>query len=335
MLTRFFRQDHPTAFLPIPLLLLLLWPGAGTGAAGWSAAATAALDHTVRGMPLYLPFRWLMALAPWVTVAVAVLWVCGLAYSLNRMANDAELYDRRNHLPVLLLPLLLALMPFGLMPGPAFMGGWFVVRALGIAWTTTDRKGILSPLFDAGLLLGLASAFYLPYIFLIVVIWATLAVTRPFHWREHVLPAIGVAVMFFLCWGLVHFIDPGAWQPVASLHFPADTPKPPQAHWMYGVVLTAVLLALAVAVALSFASVYARSVMREKNIRASFLAFAFAMGLIALFAWLLDGRIPPVLLALPAALLLTYPLLQGRGSAWTEAAAWSLLLLAGWARWMG
>src|SRR5690606_8771045 len=149
------------------------------------------------------------------------------------------------------------------------------------------------------------------------------------------LPAVGAAVMFFLCWGAVHFIAPGAWRPLASLHFPAGTPKLVPAHWMYGGILGAVLLALAVATVLACASLYARSVMREKNIRASFLAFAFAMGLLAVFAWLLDGRIPPVLLALPASLLLVHPLMQGRAPAWTEAAAWCLLLLAGWARWAG
>lgn len=335
MLTRFFRQDQPTAYLPFPLLVLLLWPGAGTGG-GWPfKAGMDAADQVVTGMPLYGPLQWLMGLGPWVAFGLSLVLLLGATYSLNRMANDTELFDRRNHLPVLLFPLLLAISPFGLVPGPALLGAWAMVWALARTWTSLGRKNVLSALFDAGLLLGIAGLFYLPYAFLVVVIWATLSVTRPVQWREYALPLIGMAVMLFLGWGAAHFIAPGSWQPVASMHFAPETPAVPEAHWMYNVIRVAVLSVLAVSVMFSFASVYAHSVMWEKNIRASFLAFAFAMGLLALFAWWLDRRVPPVLLALPAALLLTYPLLQAKRTAWADAAIWSLLLLACWARWAG
>ncbi len=333
MLTRYFRQDRITVFALLPLLVMLLWPGAGTGGVGIAAAGAGASLQTVQGMPLYAPVRLLLGLSPWGALAFSMLVVAGLAHSLNRMANDAELFERRNHLPVLLLPVLLALLPYGLVPGPDFIGMWAVVAAMGRVWTSVGRKNILAAVFDAGLLIGLAGAFYLPYAFLIVVIWATLAVTRPLAWREYVLPALGTALMLFLCWGVVHFIYPPSWKPVASMHFPADLPPLPKDHWMYGVLLVAVLAIVAISVVLSFAAVYTRSIMREKNIRASFLAFAFATGLLACFAWLLDGRVPPALIAVPAALLLTYPLLPMRRTPWDEAATWSLLLLACWARW--
>lgn len=335
MLTRFFRQDQPTAYFLFPVLVLLLWPGSGTvGGGPWDAAAGVA-EQVVTGMPLYAPVRWLIALGPWAAFGVSLLLLLVVTHGLNRMANDAELFDRRNHLPVLLFPLLLAINPFGLVPGPALLGSLAVVWALGRTWTSMARKSVLSPLFDSGLLLGIAGLFYLPYTFLVVVIWATLSVTRPAHWREYLLPLLGMAVMLLLGWGAVHFIAPGLWQPMASMHFAPETPAVPERHWMYNVILIAVLMILAVSVLISFAAVYTHSVMKEKNIRASFLAFAFAMGLLALFAWWLDKRVPPVLLALPAALLLSYPLLQAKRTAWADAAVWSLFLLAFWARWAG
>lgn len=335
MLTRFFRQDRITVYLLVPVLVLLLWPGAGTGGGGYHTAGMPAMRQGPEGMPLYGLIRPLLESSPWLSMALGLLLLAGLAHSLTRMANDSELYDRRTHLPVLLLPLFLALLPFGLVPGPAFIGMWAVVLAMGRTWTAVGHKGILSAVFDAGALLGIASALYLPYAFLIVVIWASLAVTRPMNWREYVLPAIGMAAVLLLCWGAVHFIEPQAWKPAASMHYAVDAPAPKPAHWMYGVVLIAVLAVLSISTVLSFAKVYTHSVMREKNIRAALLAFTFALGLLALFAWLLDHRIPPVLLATPAALLLTYPLLPVRRSLWDEAATWSLLLLACWARWAG
>lgn len=333
MLTGFFRQDRPVAYLPLPLLVLLLWPGAGTLPDGPGLADVT--GQMVTGMPLHAPVRWLLELGPWAGALLSALMATGLAHGINRMANDAELYERRNHLPVVLLPLLLALLPFGLVPDPAFTGMWAVAWALGRTWTATGRPHILSALFDAGLLLGLASLFYLPYTFLVVVVWATLAVTRPFTLREYLLPAAGMAAVLFLGWGVVHFVAPGHWQPVASMHFPAGTPGPLPPHWMYGVILTAVLGALALSVVVSFGRVYSHSVMREKNLRASFLAFACAMGLLALFAWWLDRRVPPALLAVPGALLLAFPLLGAKHRAWADAALWALVLLVGWARWAG
>ncbi|MBS1568797.1 MAG: hypothetical protein JST45_05080 [Bacteroidetes bacterium] len=335
MLTRFFRQDRITVYLLLPVLVLLLWPGAGTAGGSPYTAGLQALRQGPEGMPLYSPLRKVMEISPWMSLAFSLALLTGLAHGLTRMANDSELFGRRTHLPVLLLPLFLALLPFGLVPDPAFIGMWAVVLAMGRTWTAVGHKGILSAVFDAGMLLGIASALYLPYAFLIVVIWASLAVTRPLSWREYVLPAIGLAAVLLLCWGAVHFIDPQAWKPAASMHYAGDAPAPKPAHWMYGVVLIAVLAILSISTILSFAKVYTHSVMREKNIRASLLAFTFALGLLALFAWLLDHRIPPVLLATPAALLLTYPLLPVRRSLWDEAASWSLLLLACWARWAG
>lgn len=331
MLNRFFRKDQPIVFLLLPLLLAVLWPGAG--GKGLPGSAEAALAHMPPGMPLFAPVRWLLGVSPWAAMGLGFVLMGVLAQGMVRMANNAELFERRNHLPVLLLPLLFALFPFGLVPDPAFLGGWMVVLAMERTWTAVARKNILAPLFDAGLLLGLAGACYLPYTFLLVVIWATLAVTRPFQWREQVLPACGMAVMLLLCWGAVHFLAPGTWAPAASMRLAADAPPIAPAHWMYGVILWAVLAALAISAVMAFGTVYTRSVMREKNIRAAFLAFAFAMGLLALFAWLLNGRTPAALVAIPAAVLLSYPLLQGRGSAWSEAACWGLLLLALWARW--
>ena len=335
MVTRFFRQDRPVAFLPVPLLVLLLWPGSGTSPGDPLLGASGFPAQMVTGMPLYAPVRWLLELSPWVAAILSAVLVVGLAHGINRMANDAELYERRNYLPVVLLPLLLVLMPFGLVPDPAFMGIWAVAWALGRTWSAMGRQHILAALFDAGLLLGIAALFYLPYTFLVVVVWATLAVTRPFKLREYMLPAVGMAAMLFLGWGVVHFTAPETWRPVASMHFPAGTPLPAAAHWMYQVVLSVLLGVLALSVLVAFAYVYGHSVMREKNLRASFLAFAFAMGLLALFAWWLDRRIPPVLLAVPGALLLAFPLLRAKRVAWADAALWSLLLLACWARWAG
>ncbi len=333
MLIKLFRQDRPTALFLLPVLLLLLWPGIGS--TGISASAAELLAGVPKGMPLYTPIRELIGIAPFIALVLGVLLVFGLSHRLDSSANDAELFDRRNHMPALLFPVLLALMPNGMVPGPAFMGAWAILWALMRTWASMGRSNLLSRLFDAGLLMGIAGMFYLPYTFLIVVLWATLAVNRPFHWREYVLPLLGLGVVLFLGWGVCHFIDPAMWDPIGSMRALVPAAPPLELHWMYRLLMMVVLGILLIATVFTFSAVYSRSVMRVKNMRASLLAFVFAMGLLALFAWWLDAHIPPVLVAMPAAVLLSFPFLQARRIGWAEAGLWALLALGLWGRWVG
>lgn len=335
MLIKFFRLDRPTALFLLPVVTALLWPGTGPDRSIFQTSIQGLLPSLTVGMPFYAPVHWLLSFSPLVAFVTSLLLMVALAHRVGRTANDAQLFDRRNHMPTITLPILLALMPLGLLPDPAFVGIWAVLYALGRVWAAMGRMDPMGPLFDAGCLIGIAALFYLPYAFLIVVIWSTLAVNRPFRFRDYAWPAVGLSAVLFMAWGAFHFSDPEAWRPVASMRTAAPALPMVTGHWMYRLILLVVVVVLGSATVIFTSKAYAHSVMREKNIRASFLAFTFTMGLLALFAWWLDGHVPPVLIAVPTALLLSYPLLYGRRTTWAEAGIWSLLLLALWTRWVG
>jgi len=166
------------------------------------------------------------------------------------------------------------------------------------------------------------------------VVWASLAVMRPPTWREYVLPAVAVFVAFLLAWGVAWIFWPGSWHPWVSLgEFVPDPPEGLKPHRAYRIVLLSWLIAFGTASILAFASSYGRSIMREKNTRSSFLALVFTLGLLALFAWRLNGHVPPVLVAVPGAVLPVYALLNAGRSGLAELAVWCLLGLGLWARW--
>lgn len=329
MLIRLFRQNQSIVLLLLLPLVAVLWPGAGP------AVADPFLSMPV-GMPLYGPVHRLLTLGPGVLLGVGALLIIGASILLNVVVNGVELFERRNHLPALLFPILLALTPHGLVPDPALMGLFFVLWGLGRVWALQGRTNVLGVLFDAGLLFGLAALFYLPYAFLVVTAWASLTVMRPVVWREYLMPLLGLACMLVMAWGGWHVLAPDKWDLLASMHATGTAPWALGAgHWMYTLVLTVVMGIMGLAGIYAFASLYGRSIMKEKNVRSAFLALVFAMSLVALFAWLLDGRVPGAVLAMPLAVLLSYPLAQARRIAWAEAGLWSMLLLAVWARWMG
>lgn len=327
MLITLFRRNRPAALLLLPLLLLVFWPGARPSGADMPTPSGP-------GMPLYGWADQLLTGTPWAGIVLGGLLVLGLAVLLNAVCNSTDLFGSYLYLPALVFPGLLALMPQGLRPDPAMLGMPFVLWGMWQVWSAGQRSTGLARYFDAGLLLGLATLIYLPYAFLVVAVWAALSVSRPFQWREYLLPLLGIMVMVFLAWGFGRLLGQPEWRPLLTIR--AHTPPEPWTmHWMHRLVLIAWALCCGIASIYSFASSYGRSVMHGKNMRASFLAFSFTLALLAAFEYLLDGGIPPVLLAVPAAVLFSYPLARAKQIGWAEGAVWLLFLLAAWGRWMG
>ena len=325
MLVKYFRQNQPAILVLLLPLLLLLWPGA--------SPVADPVGRFAPGMPGFAALRLLFTSSGWVLPVAGFIIIAGLSLQLNFTVNESDLFVRRNHLPALLLPLILALFPQGLVPDPQLAGMPFVLWAMRRLWATQSDTRMLGPLFDAGLLIGLAAMFYLPYAFLVVVLWSSLAVMRPFHWREYVVPLLGLTLMLFLLWGALHVFAPGVWDPSASWR-PANPPaKLAAPHWLRGVLLSALAVIFLASGGFVFAAGYARGIMREKNTRASFLAFTFTCGLLALFNWLVEGRVPPVLVAVPVAVFLSWPLLQAKRIAWAEVGVIAIIALGAWGRW--
>ncbi|MFT3884323.1 MAG: hypothetical protein QM724_02495 [Flavobacteriales bacterium] len=326
MLARAFRQNQPAVLLLLPVLVAALWPGSHFGAPPDGTAAP--------GMPLYVWLSGVAAGTSWGPTTLSVVLVLGTAFVLNVATNNADLFERRNHLPPLLFVLSMALMPQGLRADPALMGMPLVLWAMARVWSVQGRGRVEARLFDTGLLIGLAALCYLPYAFLLVVVWASLAVMRPPAWREYVLPAVALAVIFALASGVAWIVRPSSWHPLASLggYVPFRSPGRPMPHFFW-ITLLAWLIAFGTASILAFFTSYTRSIMREKNTRSSFLALVFTLALLATFAWALTKQVPPVLVAVPAAVLPVYALLNAGRSGLAEIAVWCLLLLGLWARW--
>ncbi len=327
MLVKYFRQNQPAILLLLLPLVLLLWPGAG-------AHVAAPVDAVPSGMPLFIVLRAMFTSLPWTLPVLGIVLVIGLSMQVTFTANESDLFERRNHLPALLLPLLLAFFPQGLMPHPALAGMPFVLWAMRRFWASQGQQRVLGPLFDAGSLIGFAALFHLPYVFLVVVLWASLAVMRPFHWREYALPVMGMAVVLFLAWGILHLFRPSLWDLAGSMHvLRTEAAALHSPHWLYGILLLLLALVFLVSGIAAFARGYARGIMRDKNTRASFLAFTFACGLLCAFSWFIEGRAPAVLVAVPLAIFLAWPLLQAKRIAWAESGVLCLMALAIWAKW--
>jgi hypothetical protein len=321
MLAAPFRSNQPAVLAVLLVLVPVLF---------WSALGTspAPAGHE---MPLQALVLRTLGTGPWAQGLFSMALVLLVAVQLTALMNNTDQADRRHHLPALLFPLLLAATGQTLRPDSALLGMPFVLWSLRRGWSITNTGKALSPLFDAGLLLGIAALFYLPYAFLVVVLWASASVIRPFHWREYVAPVLGCAVIIYMAWGVLFLRGLTPWRPLQTIVEAARKPEvlPVAVQWSYAIVIgLVVLFALA-----NFASGYQRGVMRVKNMRSSFLAFGAGQGVIMAAAWALNGRVPPVLLAAPLAIFCSHAFLGQKRPWLRETGIGALIALAFWAQW--
>lgn len=321
MLAGLFRSNRPAVLLALLVLVPLLF----------APALVAEPQAHAPAMSLYGLLQDLLGGHAWAHGSLGMFLVLLLSVQAAFLVNATDQMDRPNYLVALFIPLLMAAFGRGPLFGPALAGMPFVLLALRRTWSVANVGEALAPLFDAGLCIGIAALFHLPYAFLLVVVWVSASLIRPFQWREYVVPCLGAAAVFFVAWGLLRLTGYAGWRPLLTIAGPAGPAGPdpgPQRVFVY-----LLLGGLLISGVLAFLSGYGRGVMRRKNLRVSFLGLTVALGVIALLQYLFDGGVPAVLMVLPLALFCGYAV-QGERRAWlSEAAVLALLVLAFWGQW--
>lgn len=320
MLASLFRSNQPAVLFTVPVLVAGLF----------GPQLLVPIAPRPLAMPLVELVDHLLAASSWARNALAMILVMLVAVQLALLANDMELLDRRNHLPAFFFPVLLAAFGPHALYGPALLGMPLVVAALRRTWSISNHGRALGALFDAGSLLGIAAMFYLPYVFLVVVVWASVSVIRPFQWREYAIPLVGSAWVFYVTWGILRLLGRTPWRPLLTVAHEQGVPLP-STTWRLGFHVVLGLLVLVAAVV--YARGYQRSVMRGKNLRSGFLAFMAATAVVIGLVRLLGGDVHPVLWAAPLAIFVGSAVLGTRRNWLSESAMYLLLAVALLAQW--
>lgn len=140
------------------------------------------------------------------------------ALYLNMVINRYNFFPRPNFLVALLYMTLASLtLPF-LVLSPIlicnFIFIWMLDKLLGIY----HRTMVLTDMLDVGIIVGLGSLIYFPFVLFIIAVWYGLYLFRPFDWREWFVPLLGLGIIYFLLW-VVYFwnglvVDfSGLWDP--------------------------------------------------------------------------------------------------------------------------
>lgn len=124
-----------------------------------------------------------------VTIIQAVLF--------NRVINKHNLLGKPSFLPALMYVTASCLLVPFLVLSPALMCNflliWMIDRFLGIY----KQGHAMSVMYDCGIIVGIGTIIYFPFIAMLLSLWGCLLIFRPFNWREWSAGLLGFATVFF------------------------------------------------------------------------------------------------------------------------------------------
>lgn len=247
------------------------------------------------------------------------------ALLLNQIINEYGLIGRPSFLPALLYVTLASLiLPF-LVLSPVmivnFLSIWMLQKLLSIY----RRGDIKSVMYDLGLIVALGSLIYFPFIAMILLLWLSLYIFRPFNWREWIIPIVGVVTIYFLLGAIYFLLDRTEqfyqiWLPITRL-----TPSSISIDRHDALILIPLIL-IAVLFLITLRQYFFKSVV---HIRKSF-ALLFCMLLLAVLSFLLtdEPHLHHFLLCVsPLAVYFSY-YFNYAGVRWIYESVFALLLLS-------
>lgn len=195
MLVKLLKTTRPTALLFFFGVSLFLWALNLLHLPTYSYAET--------GYPLFDLLQLVLFQNQWIAAVLALALSLLLSMGLNNLITEKGVLKNNTILPATILIIILS--PFTFSPvWPAAFSSLFVLNKL-LSMYQQDRP--YSAIYDAGFLVGVASLFYPPALFLFPVIYVANLTYSAFGWRNYVIPIVGLLSTYLLAGAYLFFQD--------------------------------------------------------------------------------------------------------------------------------
>lgn len=156
--------------------------------------------HTNADGPLFNQLvYWLQ---PFTAVAVALLLIIIQSVVLFYVYQANGFFGRSNFLPAIIILLTYSWNTDYLTMHAVLPAGLFLIIALNSIMAMYSRQGAYHQVFTAAFSIGIASLFYIPVAYMLLVIWFTLITYRISAWREYAVSLIGFVLpyIYYISW---------------------------------------------------------------------------------------------------------------------------------------
>lgn len=130
-----------------------------------------------------------LCLAAIITIIQAILF--------NRVVNKYLLLSKPSFLPALLYIIASSLFLQFLILSPPLICNFLLIWIMDKFLSLAKVQKAMGLMFDVGILIGIGTLIYFPFITFLVMLWLSLLLYRPFNWREWIAGFLGFLTLFF------------------------------------------------------------------------------------------------------------------------------------------
>lgn len=200
MLLRQARTYQPFAVILIPIVIVVVWFN--------PIIQNIQADVTIYpAMPLYMMAQKILLPYSMLSRITGLVFILLIAFYINRLNTKFIFIPDRTYLPASFYLIICCGLVIHKDFTPILPGVILFLFGLERMFDSYKNENLSYNSFDASLLIGLASLFYFNFIFLLLFIWASLSVLRPFNWREWVYSVLGLCVPYFILVSIYYLIN--------------------------------------------------------------------------------------------------------------------------------
>ena len=194
-----FRNTHPYAIVLIVITAVILWIPV------FINPDIFLVSGSFESFPLSGVFSFLLKLSNTFLVITGFIFYLILAFFLVFINSKHQVTERRDYLPALFFILSSAWIIGIQQVSPPLIGALFVFFSFDRFFASYNRTKVISSLFDAGLLIGIGSLFYIPYATLFIIIWLGIFLFRFEDWRAWLVSLFGFLTPWVFAYGLYFY----------------------------------------------------------------------------------------------------------------------------------
>lgn len=193
----FFRNNHPAGFVILPVLAFALWI---------NVMIEPVISHNPGEMTLFSSWLVLYKIPQLANVIAVILIIAG-AFLLNYIVNEYEILGKRSFLAALVYIVFMSISPDIQYLHPVQLANILLLFAFNALMDSYRKDSAFSNVFNAGFFTSLAVLVYMPIIFYLPMLWLSIAIIRPFVWREWFIALFGVLIPIIFLMSYYFFID--------------------------------------------------------------------------------------------------------------------------------
>jgi len=201
MFYRIIKGDRFISAIIIFLIAIVIW------APTFLSLEKVETPGEITGMPFYVFISNLLNDSLLLSHLSTFLLMLFAAFLLVRINARYILIQQKTFLPALFFIIITSFSPELHIWNECLPATLFVIFFLDIIFGSYNDEPNTYKIFEAGILLGLGSLFYLPLVYLLPFIWIAGMVQRPFSWREFIFPILGLLLPYIFVFAILFFTE--------------------------------------------------------------------------------------------------------------------------------